>query len=822
MLPTGAGDPMSFPKRTFLSQALIAAALLTASAPAVLAANPATATNTVQAQAPASLSWPRNFDAAGEHIELYQPEIEKWDGNRLSGRAAVAVGAKDGTPTYGVARFSAQADIDKPSGLVQLTQIQIDSVDVPTRADTADKVRQALVGRLPPKGLTVPLDELQASYAVSQELARAGRVPVKNDVPQILFATTPTLLVHVDGEPVWRAVEGTHFERAINSRALLLREPGGEIWLQAADYWYRSESAGGRWEVANPPSALLGAASKLDAAKDQTKPDPMLPADGKKPARAPAVLMVTGAAELVITNGEPQMTPVAGVGLLTVSNADHAVFLDPSTNQFYVLLSGRWFRAPILTGPWEFVPGAQLPADFAKISPQDPKANVLVSVPGTPQAREAEIAATIPQTASVSRTKATATVAYDGAPKFEPITGTSLRYAVNTGTPVIEVDSTHYYSVANGVWFTAGSPGGPWLVATEVPAAIYTIPPSSPLYYVTYVRIYSVTPDTVVVGYTPGYMGVVVSPDGTVVYGTGYVYPPYVGTYYYGYPVTYGYGAGFGVGVAEGFAFGFAAGAIWGAAAPYWGPYWWGGAYNWNYVNVNQANFYGRWGQGTVTHAEGWNAWTGTQWRGTAASGYNPATGARYQGSRGAAFNPYSGNYAAGRQGSFANPSTGREGAGRGGVVGNEYNGNYAAGRQVAGYNAQTGRVGAAEAGVAGNTQTGAQTAGSRGFVANPNKNNAVAWNNGNVYAGHDGNVYQHTDNGWQQHTSNGWQPVQPNSNMQGQLEQQRQARETGQQRFSNSAAQQWQGRMAAGGFQGGGARFGGGAGGGRFRGLRR
>ncbi len=75
-------------------------------------------------------------------------------------------------------------------------------------------------------------------------------------------------------------------------------------------------------------------------------------------------------------------------------------------------------------------------------------------------------------------------------------------------------------------------------------------------------------------------------------------------------------------------------------------------------------------------------------------------------------------------------------------------------------------------------------------MVVNPNKNNAVAWNNGNVYAGHDGNVYQRTDDGWQQHTSNGWQPVQPNSDVQNRLDQQRQARDVGQQRFGNSAQQ--------------------------------
>lgn len=764
--------------------ALIAAAWLVLSPLGTQAATP-------PQPAAAALAWPRNFDAASEHVELYQPQIETWEGNQMSGRAAVAVGAKDGSPTYGVVHFTAMADIDKPSGLVQLTRLTIESVEVPTRPDAADRVRQALVSRLPANGLTVPLDQLQASYAVSRQLAKADRVAVRNDAPQILFATTPTLLVLIDGDPVWRTVPGTQYERALNSRALLLRDPGGELYLQAAGYWYRSESAGGAWEVMpNVPQALQFAASKAAAGM---KPDSLLPAEGKRPSTAPAIVFATRPTELVITTGAPRMAPVSVVGLLTVSNADHAVFIDPATNQYYLLVSGRWFRAPMLTGPWQYVPGNELPADFAKIPPTDPKANVLVSVPGTLQAREATIAASIPQTATVSRSKASLSVAYDGAPRFTPITGTSLSYAANTGTPVIEVDRSHYYAVANGVWFTASAPVGPWRVATEVPPAIYTIPPTSPVYYVTYVRIYAVTPETVVVGYTPGYMGVVVSADGTVVYGTGYVYPPYVGTVYYGYPVTYGYGAGFGIGMAEGFAFGFAAGAIWGAPSPYWGPYWWGGTYNWNYVNVNQANFYGRWGQGTVTHAQGWNAWTGTEWRGTAGSGYNPATGARYQGSRGAAFNPYSGDYAAGRQGSFANPSTGREGAARGGVAGNPYPGNYAAGRQAAGYDAQTGRVGAAEAGIAGNTQTGQHTAASRGFVANPGKDNAVVWNNGNVYSGHDGSVYQHTDSGWQKHTPGGWEPVQTNNEVTGRLEQQRQARELGQQRFSG-VAQHWRG----------------------------
>src|SRR5258705_6448938 len=166
--------------------------------------------------------------------------------------------------------------------------------------------------------------------------------------------------------------------------------------------------------------------------------------------------------------------------------------------------------------------------------PTHPKANVLVSVPGTPQADEAVIANSIPQTATVNRKDAKLELAYDGAPQFQPITDTPLRYAVNTATPVIEVDAQNYYSVQNGVWFLAGSPAGPWAVATSVPAVIYSIPASSPLHYVIYSRVYGGTPDVVYVGYTPGYLGTESCPGGGVGFCPGYYYPPSCGGYLVG------------------------------------------------------------------------------------------------------------------------------------------------------------------------------------------------------------------------------------------------------------------------------------------------
>ena len=216
------------------------------------------------------------------------------------------------------------------------------------------------------------------------------------------------------------------------------------------------------------------------------------------------------------------------------------------------------------------------------------------------------IANSIPQTATITRSAAKLSVSFDGAPVFQPVQGTNLTYAVNTSTPVIYVPSTAYYAVNNGVWFTSAAAVGPWAVATSIPPAIYTIPPSSPIHYVTYVQVYGYTPSVVYVGYTPGYYGTVLSSDGVVVYGTGYYYQPYIGpTYWVPAPYTYGVGATFAWSTTAGWALGFGMGmAIGSWCSPWWGPvgYWgwgWGApAWGWGgWGGAAAANVYGRWGE---------------------------------------------------------------------------------------------------------------------------------------------------------------------------------------------------------------------------------
>jgi len=258
-----------------------------------------------------------------------------------------------------------------------------------------------------------------------------------------------------------------------------------------------------------------------------------------EPGEPPEILVATVPSELIATVGQAQFTPIDGTDLMVVGNTDSDLLFHTPTQDYYVLLSGRWFRANNLTGPWTWVASEDLPETFQAIPADSQMGSIRAHVAGTEEAEEAVLDAQIPQTAAIRRDDHSLEVEYDGDPQWEDIPETSLQYAANTQTPVIASEA-RYYAVSDGVWYVATEPTGPWMVATAVPQEIYRIPPSSPVYHVTYVEIYQTTPEYVYVGYTPGYTGTYVHRT-TVVYGTGWYYRPWWGSYYYPRYSTWGW-----------------------------------------------------------------------------------------------------------------------------------------------------------------------------------------------------------------------------------------------------------------------------------------
>jgi len=817
------------------SNALLRAASIVAML--VVSASSALAQSAAPAGAPSLPAdpWPRDVSISNAALLIYQPQVNSWNDNQLDFRSALAIkptGAKE--ETFGVVFVTARTQVDKVERTVVFENLKITKLDFPTLPDHGASYLPALQARLSSDVKTISLDRLQSSLAAAG--IKPPTVPVANTPPQVIVSYSPAILVPIDGAPVLKPVPGHSLaQRVINTRALILQGGlGNNFYIHVYDGWLTSSTINGPWSQGtmgpfelrkmNDIAQQLSKAGTVDLLDGGPKADP-------KPSLAsgvPTIYTVQGPAELIQFKGQPDFVPITGTQLLWASNTTNDVLIDTTNNDYYVLLAGRWFKSTSLSGPWTFVASNALPPGFGQIPPTTAAAAVLPSVAGTPQAQEAAIANTIPQTATVPlKNGPKFTPSFDGPPQYSPIPSTPLTYVANSSVPVIQVSPSSYYAATAGVWFTSTQLTGSWVVASSVPGVIYTIPPSSPLYYVTYVKIYEATPTVVYEGYTPGYLGVVVEPTGTIVYGTGYAYTPWIGSVWYPAPVTYTVAAAPIYNPYVGFTFGFAMGlatAAW--YAPYYGGYY-GAYYHPAYwgaypcCGTASANVYGHWGSTTYSGTRSWYAGGGVA--GTTASGnyYNSRTGTSGSYNAGRQYNANTGNYTRGYD-RTANGAAGGSASVARGANYNEYTGQ----RSTANAASATGaggssynRAGATTAGPEGNAHVG----GGSTYNAATGKTNTwgTASVGNNHYADVNGNVYKNTGDGWQQHSSSGWSNSSSASSW---GDKESQARSGGSSGFGGGGFGGFGGggdRFGGGGF-GGGDRFGGGGfGGGGFGGDR-
>lgn len=475
--------------------------------------------------------WPRVRTTNGHTVTLHLPQVERWTSNSFTARVAVEVKmSKAKSELLGVVWIEARGNVDRSNRVVLLDRLEVTKGNFPVAPDVASHALGIVREVLPAGARTVSLDYLVTALGFVQAAARKGASGLKHDPPQIIWVTNRSVLILIDGEPILRAVPGTALERVVNTPALLVHDkPGGRFYLSGAGQWFAAAAIKGPWGPAHHPPPEVVALEPTPTANAAT--DPSRP--------APKIIVSTSPAELVMTSGMPDYRKISGTELQYVADSDTLLFFCNTNRMVYLLLSGRWFSANSLHGPWTRVSPRELPPDFARIPPNSPQAMALASVPNTPQAELAVLANSVPTTATVKRREAKIQITFDGEPKFKPIGGTLMSYAVNAQLPVIHT-GTSYFALDNGVWFIAASSKGPWEVATEVPDEIYSIPPSSPVYYATFARVYLANDEEMEVGYTAGYLGAY-EDEGTVVYGTGWDYEHWYEEEYYDWGWTWGY-----------------------------------------------------------------------------------------------------------------------------------------------------------------------------------------------------------------------------------------------------------------------------------------
>lgn len=673
--------------------------------------------------------WPHSTTIDGTTVTVYQPQAISWPEHReLTTRAAIAIsGQSEETPILGTVELMMDTTTDAGTGMVTLSNPRLKGSHFPALdTNAAAELEQRIRARLPRMHLEpVPLQNVLLSL---KEKPQAQDVAVLNDPPAIFQSERPASLVVFDGDPVMVPAGKTELKYAVNTNWEIFTD--GKSWFLLDDgLWLSAPAFSGPYK---PVATLPPAFRALPLEPNFTAVRNAIPPKAVKPTIAPTIFVSTKPAEIIVTDGPPQFEPVKGTGLQVVKNTESALFFYPSTGTFYLLVSGRWFASKGLDGPWHFASN-ELPPDFAAIPPDGKLAGVLPSVPGTSQAELAVLQAQVPQQATLKKDAAKVTVTYAGQPKFEPISGTPMTYAVNTSYQVIQVNGV-YYACYQGAWFTGPAPAGPWVLATSVPQVIYTIPPSSPLYNVTYVQVYSSTPTTVTCGFTAGYMmGFITA--GLLVYGTGYYYPPVV---YHGampiyYPRPYTYG-----------------GSTW--YNPATGGWARGGAVHGPYYGARGGSYYN---PGTDAYARGGSVY-GPYGGAGAFSAYNPSTGSYARGR--ASYNGWNGVTNA----SYYNARTGVSG-----TTNQDWNPYARWGSST--FSNRNGSVNTASASSARgsvgefNASNGAQGA---GYNTAHGSGGTVKTQGGDLYAGRDGNVYQHSSSGgWSKYDNGSWQPVTPPSN---------------------------------------------------------
>ena len=555
-----------------------------------------------QTEAIPEIKWPREVETKSGMVTYYQPQIDSYVSNILEGRSAISYKPNDGGDVvFGAFWFKSflQTDKEARTGVmnnIEVLKLQFPGMEEGTREeDWSRNIEKALENM----NIVLSLDQLVATLGEADNV-QTSSANLNNNPPIIYFRDKPTILISVDGDPIWKELKDQQLKYVENSPFFIAQDlKSGAYYINGGGTWYTTSTPPDDWKITKNVASNIKKFAEANAPKSTAA----VKSAKSKSTVTPDLLVVYKPSELIATNGKPEYKTIQGTSLLFVENTENDIIMDVNTQMHYVLLAGRWYKSKTLEdGSWVFEDPRDLPEDFSKIPEDSDIASVRVSVPDTDEARDALLEQTIPQTAEVVRSEAKLEVHFDGAPQFEDITGSGVSYSVNSDISVMKIGQK-FYAVDNGIWFISNYPTGPWEVSDHRPDEVDNIPPSAPVYNTKYVYVYNSTPEVVYVGYLPGYMNSYVY-NGVVVYGTGYYYPYWYGSVYYPRPMTYGYHVHYNPYTGWGFSAGYSYGWIgWGYHSyyrPYWGPCGYHAGYRNGYYNGYNRGYYHGYKQGAA------------------------------------------------------------------------------------------------------------------------------------------------------------------------------------------------------------------------------
>ena len=249
-----------------------------------------------------SAQWPKVIPVPNEgKITIYQPQNENLFGDKLAGRAAIAIQKTGKDPVFGAIFYLATIVTDKVSRTASIEKITITSAKFPGLTDSNQviKLGNILQAELPKWNLEISLEDLVTSLSVAN--VSEGVSAFKNDPPKIFYKNKPTTLVILAGEPKIQKDKSLNANRVVNTPSLIFQD--GSKWnMYSGGIWYQSDSITSGWSQNKSLSGRVAIINDTIRKREKERKDVK---DTTAKPEVTDILVSTVPAELLQTKGKP-------------------------------------------------------------------------------------------------------------------------------------------------------------------------------------------------------------------------------------------------------------------------------------------------------------------------------------------------------------------------------------------------------------------------------------------------------------------------------------------------------------------------------------
>ena len=292
--------------------------------------------------------WPKQIEFEDVIFTIYTPEPEGFNNNILNARAAFSIYDKQHLPVFGAMWFRCLVQTDVKNNEVYYTNIELVNANFPNaNAENVEYLQNLIEEQAQQWHFN---SDLQAFYGEIEviNINNEYNEAIKNNPPKIYYATEPTVLVYIDGDPILANIGGSElYQFVVNTPHFIVKSSSDQqYYLNGGNWWYTSSDPTGSWKsIETPPNQiriLADKATELNPEKNSNRNN----------SKQPKLMVTREPAELVQTLGEPEINQIYE-NLFSVTNSNDEIIFDSYSDYYFILISGRWYKTKNLArGSW--------------------------------------------------------------------------------------------------------------------------------------------------------------------------------------------------------------------------------------------------------------------------------------------------------------------------------------------------------------------------------------------------------------------------------------------------------------------------------------